>query len=60
MLAEIATAYVTGEHTGRPLSRAPDEVAQLAFSLCGSRGRREGHPVEGRLRAEQELVQHCA
>jgi hypothetical protein len=45
-LADIATAYVTGErgmgkYTGRRLSPTHDEVAQLAFSLYESRGKPE-------------------
>ena len=64
-LADIATAYATGEwcmgkYIGRRLSRRQDEIAQLAFSLYESRGRREGHHTEDWLRAEQELVWHYA
>jgi Protein of unknown function (DUF2934) len=49
-----------GKDTGRRLYPTHDEIAQLAYSLYQSRGRRDGHPMEDWLRAEQELVRHYA
>jgi hypothetical protein len=59
----ILTAYITGEiamgkYTGRRLSPARDEIAQLADCLYESRGHQDGHHMEDWLRAEQELVRH--
>jgi hypothetical protein len=47
-------------YTGRRTSPIHEEIAQLAFSLYESRGRRAGHDIEDWLRAEQELVHHYA
>ena len=58
--AEIAGERSMGEYTGRRLSPAHDGIAQLAFSLYESRGRKDGHDIEDWLRAERELVRHYA
>ena len=64
-VADIVAADITGElgmgkYTGRRLSPTHDEIAQLAFSLYESRGRQDGHHIADWLRAEQQLVRHCA
>jgi Protein of unknown function (DUF2934) len=47
-----------GEYTGRRLFSTHDEIAQLAFSFCESRGPQDGHDIDDWLRAERELVRH--
>ena len=47
-----------GKNIDRRLYPTQDEIAQLAYSLYESRGRKEGHQVEDWLSAEQELVHH--
>ena len=59
-VADIITVDTTGEwemgeYTGRRTSPTHDEIAQLAFSLYESRGRQDGHYIEGWLHGEQEL-----
>jgi hypothetical protein len=62
--ADFVTSHAAGEwgmatYTGggRPTH---DEIANLAFSLYEARGRQDGHDLEDWLRAEQELLRHCA
>ena len=49
-----------GKYTGSQTSPTHDEIAQLAYSLYESRGRRDGHDLEDWLRAEEQLVRHYA
>ena len=49
-----------GADTGGRRAPTHDEIAELAFSLYESRGRRDGHDMEDWLRAEQQLVRHYA
>jgi hypothetical protein len=49
-----------GKYTGRRISPAHDEIAQLAHAFYESRGRQDGHQVDDWLRAERELVSHYA
>jgi hypothetical protein len=41
--------------TGARLYATHEEIALLAYGLCESRGRQDGHHIEDWLRAEQEL-----
>ena len=59
----VARPLVSGiweKYTGSRTFPTHNEIAQLASSLYESRGRQEGHNIEDWLRAEQELVRHCA
>lgn len=63
--AQIFTQRIVGEmgvgqYTGARFSPTREEIAQLAYSLYESRGRRDGHDVEDWLRAELELFHHYA
>jgi hypothetical protein len=49
-----------GKYTGGQTSPTHNEIAQLAYSLYESGGRRDGHDLEDWLRAEQQLVRHYA
>jgi hypothetical protein len=58
LAADITGEWEIGKYTGRRTSPTHDEIAQLAFSLYAARGWQDGHHIEDRLRAEQELVRH--
>lgn len=45
-----------GRYVAHRVSPTHDEIAQLAFNLYESRGRRDGYHLEDWLRAEQELT----
>ena len=55
--ADLLRPLGMGKYTGGQTWPTHDEIAQLAYSLYESRGRR-GHDLEDWLRAEQELVRH--
>jgi Protein of unknown function (DUF2934) len=64
-VADIILAPATVErgmdkYPGRRLYPAHDEIAQLAYRLYESRGRRDGHHEEDWLRAQEELERHYA
>jgi hypothetical protein len=44
-----------GNISGSGFFPSHDEIAEVAFSLYESRGRRDGHHVEDWLHAEEEL-----
>jgi hypothetical protein len=49
-----------GKYTDCRKSPTHDEIAQLAFSLYEPRGRQDGHHIEDRPCADQDLVRHYA
>ena len=60
-VADTVATDTTGDRgmrkdTSRRLSPTQDEIAQLAFRLYESRGRKDGHHIEDWLLAEQELM----
>ena len=63
--SDFVTSHAAGEwgmgaYTGGRRAATHDEIAQLAYRLYERRGRQDGHDIEDWLRAEQELVRHCA